>query len=30
VASILHYKRTSVPEIRSAAIAAGIEMRNAP
>lgn len=30
VASILHYKRASLPEIRSAAIAAGIEMRNAP
>lgn len=30
IASVLHYRRTSVPEIRAAAIAAGIEMRRAP
>lgn len=30
VASVLHYKRGTIPDIRSAAMAAGIEMRIAP
>ena len=30
IASVLHYKRSSIPEIRAAAIAAGVEMRCLP